>query len=72
MYRVLLTRGHNAYAVKCDNEFNEEGNYYNDNRFDENVREFVDSGDVVVLIDDLEDFDRYIKGYELEIVDPDE
>ena len=23
-------------------------------------------------VDDIEDFDRYIKGYELEIVDPDE
>ena len=71
MYRVLLTRGHQAYAVKCDNEFDKEG-YYCANLFDENVREFVDSGDVVVLIDDLEDFDRYIKGYELEIVEPDE
>lgn len=71
MYRVLLTRGHKAYAVECNNEFNKEGDYY-DNLFDENIREFVDSGDVVVLIEDLEDFDRYIKGYELEIVDPDE
>ena len=71
MYRVLLTRGHNAYAVKCDNEFDMEGDFY-DNAFDENMHEFVDNGDVVVLIDDIEDFDRYIKGYELEIVDPDE
>ena len=71
MYRVLLTRGHKAYAVECNNEFDKEGDYY-DNMFDENIREFVDSGDVVVLIDDIEDFDRYIKGYELEIVDPDE
>ena len=71
MYRILLTRGHKAYAVECNNEFNKEGDYY-DNMFDENIREFVDSGDVVVLIEDLEDFDRYIKGYELEIVDPDE
>lgn len=71
MYRVLLTRGHKAYAVECNSEFNKESDYY-DNLFDENIREFVDNGDVVVLIDDLEDFDRYIKGYELEIVDPDE
>ena len=71
MYRVLLTRGHKAYAVECNDEFNKEGDYY-DNLFDENIREFVGSGDVVVLIEDLEDFDRYIKGYELEIVDPDE
>lgn len=71
MYRILLTRGHKAYAVECNNEFNKEGDYY-DNLFDENIREFVDSGDVVVLIEDLEDFDKYIKGYELEIVEPDE
>ena len=71
MYRILLTRGHKAYAIECSDEFNEYGDMY-DNVFDENVREFVDSGDVVVLIDDLEDFDRYIKGYELEIVEPDE
>lgn len=71
MYRILLTRGHKAYAVKCDNEFNREADYY-DNVFDENMHEFVDNGDVVVLIDDIEDFDRFIKGYELEIVEPDE
>ena len=23
MYRVLLTRGNKAYAIECDNEFNE-------------------------------------------------
>lgn len=71
MYRILLTRGHKAYAVECDDEFNEYGDIY-DNIFDENIREFVDNGDVVVLIDNIEDFDRYIKGYELEIVEKDE
>ena len=71
MYRILLTRGHKAYAVECDDEFNEYGDVY-DNVFDENIHEFVDNGDVIVLIDDLEDFDRYIKGYELEIAEPDE
>lgn len=71
MYRILLTRGHNAYAVKCDNEFDREGDFY-DNVFDENMHEFVDNGDVVVLIDDIEEFDRFIKGYELEIIEPDE
>lgn len=72
MYRILLTRGHKAYAVKCDNEFNIEGGYYHDNAFDENMHEFVDNGDVIVLMEDLDEFDRFIKGYELEIVEPDE
>lgn len=71
MYRILLTRGHKAYAVECNNEFDVEGDFY-DNAFDENVRDFVDSGDVIVLMEDLDEFDRFIKGYELEIVEPDE
>lgn len=71
MYRVLLTRGHKAYAVECDSEFNEYGDVY-DNVFDENIHEFVDNGDVIVLMEDLDEFDRFIKGYELEIVEKDE
>ena len=71
MYRILLTRGHKAYAVECDGEFSEYGDMY-DNVFDENIHEFVDNGDVVVLMEDLDEFDRFIKGYELEIVEKDE
>ena len=43
-----------------------------DNVFDENIHEFVDNGDVIVLMEDLDEFDRFIKGYELEIVEKDE
>ena len=43
-----------------------------DNVFDENIHEFMDNGDVIVLMEDLDEFDRYIKGYELEIVEKDE
>ena len=32
----------------------------------------MDNGDVIVLMEDLDEFDRYIKGYELEIVEKDE
>ena len=71
MYRILLTRGHIAYAVECDNEFSEYGDIY-DNVFDENIHNFVDNGDVIVLMEDLDEFDRFIKGYELEIVEKDE
>ena len=68
MYRILLTRGRKAYAVECSNEFNEYGDMY-DNVFDENIHEFVDNGDVIVLMEDIDEFDRFIKGYELEIVE---
>ena len=71
MYRILLTRGHKAYAVECADEFNEYGDIY-DNVFDENIHEFVDNGDVVVLMEDIDEFDRFIKGYELEIIKKDE
>ena len=71
MYRILLTRGRKAYAIECDNEFNEYGDVY-DNVFDENINSFVDNGDVVVIMNDIDEFERYIKGYELEIVEKDE
>lgn len=71
MYRILLTRGHKAYAVECDGEFNEYGDMY-DNVFDENIHEFVDNGDVIVLMEDLTEFNRFIKDYELEIIEKDE
>lgn len=68
MYRVLLNRGGKAYAIECDKEFDIQSEWY-DNLFDENIHEFVDNGDVIVLIDDIDDFDRYFPDYELEIVE---
>ena len=68
MYRILLTRGHKAYAVNCDEEFHKASFEY-DNLFDENVNYLVGDGDVVVLIEDIEDFDRFFPNYELEIVE---
>lgn len=71
MYGILLTRGHKAYAVECDSEFSEYGDIY-DNVFDENIHNFADNGDVVVIMNDIDEFERYIKGYELEIIEKDE
>lgn len=70
MYRVLLTRGTKAYAIECDNEFNEYSSHY-DNVFDENIHSFVNEGDVVVVLNDIDDFDTYLPDYELEIVERD-
>lgn len=71
MYRVLLTRGKKAYAIECDNEFSEYSSYH-DNVFDENIHCFVNEGDVVVILDDIDDFNTYLPDYELEIVEQEE
>lgn len=64
MYRILLTRGKDAYAVECDHEFDEESSW-EDNMFCENIKEFTNSGDVLVLMDDLDDFETYFSDYTL-------
>lgn len=71
MYRILMTRGGKAYAIECDVEFSQYSNYY-DNVFDENIRTFAEEGDVTVIMEDLDDFDRYFPDYELEIVERDD
>lgn len=68
MYRILFTRGTKAYAIECDVEFNLPSDWY-DNLFDENLHEFVNNGDCIGFIDDIEDFDRFFPDYELEIVE---
>ena len=68
MYRILFTRGTKAYAIECDKEFDIQSDWH-DNLFDENIHEFVNNGDVIVLIDDIDDFDRFFPDYELEIVE---
>lgn len=68
MYRILLTRGGQAYAIECDVEFRLPSDWY-DNLFDENIHEFVNNGDCISFIDDIEDFKRYFPDYELEIVE---
>ena len=72
MYRILMTRGYKAYAIECDNEFTDYDSRYYDNIFDENIHTFVDEGDVVVIMGDLDYFETYFPDYELEIVERDE
>ena len=71
MYRVLLTRGKKAYAIECGCEFYEDSDNY-DNLFDENIHGFVDEGDVIVVLDDIDDFKTYLPNYEVEIVEREE
>ena len=66
MYRVLLSRTGVAYAVECDDELNEFD-------FIEVLRDFVDSGDVIMFVDDLDTLrDSMELEYKIEIVDGDE
>ena len=69
MYRILFTRGTKAYAIECDREFNDISAEGYDNLFDENLHEFVNNGDCIGFIEDIEDFDRFFPDYELEIVE---
>ena len=66
MYRVLLSRTGVAYAKECDDELDEFD-------FVEVLRDFVDSGDVIIFVDDLNTLrDSMELEYEIEIVDGDE
>ena len=66
MYRVLLSRTGVAYAKECDDELDEFD-------FIEVLRDFVDSGDVIMFVDDLDTLrDSMELEYKIEIVDGDE
>lgn len=66
MYRVLLSRTGVAYAKECDDELDEFD-------FVEVLRDFVDSGDVIIFVDDLNTLkDSMELEYEIQIVDGDE
>ena len=67
MYRIFMTHGHKAYAVECDKEFDTQSEEGFDNLFDENIKTFMDYGDVIVLMEDTDDFARYFPNYEIEI-----
>ena len=71
MYRILITRGNKAYAIECDSEFEEYSKYY-DNLFDEIINVFMKGNDVIVLMDDLDDFEEYFPDYELQIINKEE
>lgn len=62
MYRVLLSRTGIAYAKECDEELNEFD-------FIEVLRDFVESGDVIIFIDDLDTLkDSMELEYKIEVV----
>lgn len=67
MYRVLLNRNGIAYAKECDDELNDELD------FTDTLRYLVDSGDVVIFVDDLDTLrDSMELEYEIEVVNGDE
>lgn len=67
MYRVLLNRNGIAYAKECDDELNDELDFI------DTLRDFVDSGDVVIFVDDLDALrDSMELEYEIEVVNGDE
>lgn len=66
MYRVLLSRTGVAYAKECDYELDEFD-------FIEILRDFVNSGDVIIFVDSLNTLEDSMKHeYKIEIVDGDE
>lgn len=66
MYMVLLSRTGVAYAVECDDELNEFD-------FVEVLRDYVESGDVIMFVDDLDTLiDSMELEYKIEVVNGDE
>ena len=65
MYRVLLSRTGVAYAIECDDELDEFD-------FIDVLRDFVDSGDVIIFVDDLDTLrDSMELEYKIEVVNGD-
>ena len=66
MYRVLLSGTGVAYVVECDDELNEFD-------FVEVLRDYVESGDVIMFVDDLDTLrDSMELEYKIEVVNGDE
>lgn len=66
MYRVLLSRNGIAYVKECDNELNEFD-------FVDVLRDCVESGDVIMFVNDLDTLkDSMELEYKIEIVNGDE
>lgn len=66
MYRVLLSRTGVAYAKEYDDELDEFD-------FIDVLRDFVDSGDVIIFVDDLDTLrDSMELEYKIEVVNGDE
>nr|DAF44745.1 MAG TPA: hypothetical protein [Podoviridae sp. ct8Lf7] len=66
MYRVLLSRTGVAYAVECDDELNEFD-------FVEVLRDYVESGDVIMFVDSLSALkDSMELEYKVEVIEDEE
>lgn len=66
MYRVLLNRTGVAYAKECDDELDEFD-------FIDVLRDFVDSGDVIIFVDNLDTLrDSMELEYKIEVINGDE
>lgn len=66
MYRVLLSRTGVAYAVECDDELNEFD-------FVEVLRDYVESGDVIMFVDSLSALkDSMEFEYKIEVIEDEE
>ena len=66
MYRVLLSRTGEAYAVECDDELNEFD-------FVEVLRDYVESGDVIMFVDSLSALkDSMELEYKIEVIEDEE
>lgn len=66
MYRVLLSRTGVAYAVECDDELNEFD-------FVEVLRDYVESGDVIMFVDNLSALkDSMELEYKVEVIEDEE
>jgi hypothetical protein len=66
MYRVLLSRTGVAYAVECDDELNEFD-------FVEVLRDYVESGDVIIFVDSLSALkDSMELEYKIEVIEDEE
>lgn len=66
MYRVLLSRTGVAYAIECDDELNEFD-------FVEVLRDYVESGDVIMFVDSLSALkDSMELEYKVEVIEDEE
>ena len=66
MYRVLLSRTGVAYAIECDDELNEFD-------FVEVLRDYVESGDVIMFVDSLSALkDSMELEYKIEVIEDEE
>ena len=66
MYRVLLSRTGVAYAKECNDELDQFD-------FIDVLRDFVDSGDVIIFVDDLDTLSDYmVLEYKIEVFNGDE